>query len=484
MPNYYGVRTSEEETSVSTPVTAASGITIAVGTAPVQQVGGGANEIIVAHTFEEAAAALGYSDDWSKYTLCEVMYSHFKLYSVSPVLFINVLDPENNKAAVEEKSYTLSNGQVKITGNAIATTVVVKNGATALVAGTDYAVFYDNGQCVIEALSGGAIETGNLTSVTVGYSEVSFTKASMKTAVIGGYNVATGKSSGLEMIDVAYFKGLVLPDIGIAPGFSDDAEVAAVLATKMQAFSTVFRGCSIADIGAADANTYQTAANAKNTSGAFQQKKQIVCWPPKLGLGDKVFHYSTQLAALQGSVDAGNDNIPSESASNKVLQADRAMLNDGTEVLLDLTQANYLRAQGIVTAYNFVNGFTAWGSYCACYPGSTDPKDQTIPVTRMFNYISNSVVLTFWSRIDERMTGRYAASIMDTVNIWLNNLVGEGHLLGGRCEYLDAENPLTDLTAGIIRLHIYMTPPGPTQEVDFALEYDTAYISEAFGAAA
>lgn len=482
MPEFYGVRTSEEATSTSAPVTADSGITIAVGTAPVQQVGGAANTIVLAYSFEEAASALGYSDDWDRYTLCEVMYTHFKLYGIAPVLFINVLDPNTHKEAVAAASCTVTNGQVKLPGDAIEETIVVKNGEETLRAGTDYGVFYSDGQCVIEALANGAIDTGNLTSVTVSYSKIAFTKAAMKTAVIGGVDAATGTATGMELIDAAYFKGRVLPDIGIAPGFSDDADVASVLAVKMQRFSTVFEGISIADLNATENTTYQEAAAAKNGSSAFGQKKQCVCWP-MLGLGDRVFHYSTHLAALMGSVDAANDNIPSEGPSNKTLQADRAILADKTEVLLDLTQANYLRSRGIATAYNFVNGFTAWGAYCACYPGNSDPKDATIPVARMFNYISNSLILTYWSRIDERMTQRYAANITDNVNMWLNGLVSDGHLLGARCEYLDAENTLDDLMAGIIRLHIYMTPPGPAQEVDFVMEYDTSYVSEAFGAA-
>jgi hypothetical protein len=80
MANFYGVRPKEIATSVATPTTADSGVVIAIGTAPVHQVGGKANEIVIANTYDEAVSALGYSDDWDKYTLCEVMYSHFKLY--------------------------------------------------------------------------------------------------------------------------------------------------------------------------------------------------------------------------------------------------------------------------------------------------------------------------------------------------------------------------------------------------------------------
>lgn len=35
-------------------------------------------------SYAEAVAALGYSDDWEKYPICEAIYSQFKLYGVAP----------------------------------------------------------------------------------------------------------------------------------------------------------------------------------------------------------------------------------------------------------------------------------------------------------------------------------------------------------------------------------------------------------------
>lgn len=45
---------------------------------------------------------------------------------------------------------------------------------------------------------------------------------------------------------------------------------------------------------------------------------------------------------------------------------------DGSEVILDVQQANYLNENGVVTALNFYNGFVSWGNYTACYPADTD----------------------------------------------------------------------------------------------------------------
>ena len=94
MANYFhGVSTRQNDTSISTPVTADSGIAFVVGAAPGHTVGGAPNDPIMCQSYAEAVAALGYSDDWEKYPICEAIYSQFKLYGVAPVVFVNVLDP-------------------------------------------------------------------------------------------------------------------------------------------------------------------------------------------------------------------------------------------------------------------------------------------------------------------------------------------------------------------------------------------------------
>ena len=77
------------------------------------------------------------------------------------------------------------------------------------------------------------------------------------------------------------------------------------------------------------------------------------------------------------------------------------------------------------------------------------------------------------------MNRRLLDNIKDSANNGLAGLVGSEYLLGARVEILDSENPMTDLMAGIVRIHIYLTPPSPAQEIDFVLEYDTDYVQSA-----
>lgn len=75
------------------------------------------------------------------------------------------------------------------------------------------------------------------------------------------------------------------------------------------------------------------------------------------------------------------------------------------------------------------------------------------------------------------MNKRLVAAVTDSVNIWLNGLTASGALLGGRVEFNESENPVTDLMAGKITFHLHLTPPGPAQEISFLLEYDTTYLA-------
>ena len=59
-------------------------------------------------------------------------------------------------------------------------------------------------------------------------------------------------------------------------------------------------------------------------------------------------------------------------------------------------------------------------------------------------------------------------------------MVARQQLLGGRVEFLADENPDTDVTMGIARFHVFITPPSPNQEIEFILEYDPSYLETLF----
>lgn len=468
----HGVYVSEQATSVSTPVVAASGVPFVVGVAPVQSAASAAkpNVPVLCTSWAEAVEKLGYSDDWKSYGLCEFMYSHFKLFGCQPVIFCNVLDISSMKEAVISSDIAVSNHKVKLPISAIndATLVVKSEGGAGdpLKAGTDYTAYYDGEFLIVEAMPDGACYAAD--KLNVAYNKV--TPASV---------TATEIAAAFESVELCLTTIGTVPDLLCAPGYSHDPVVAAIMATKAAGINGLFTAKALIDIdcGAAGAKAYSDVLT-KKTAANVVDENEIPCWP-MLGLGEYKFHYSTQLAGLIAQVDSGNGGCPYESPSNKNLQCDRLILEDGTEVSLTHAQANVLNGIGVMTALNFMNGWVAWGNYTACYPANTDVKDYMIPVSRMFDWVGNTLIKTFWTKLDKPMTRRLIDSILDSARIWLNGLVGREYLLGARIEMLESENPMTDLMAGIIRLHVYMTPPSPAQEIDFILEYDANYVTSA-----
>lgn len=480
---YHGVSTRQADTSVSTPVTADSGVVFVVGAFPAHTVDSGKVSVpIMCQNYGEAVAALGYSDDWKNYPACSAIYAQFKLYGVAPVVFVNVLDPAKHKKTVAEKNYPITDGKVLLPLEALKNTVTVKKNDSAdggnYTEGTDYAAFYEGENLIVEVLEGGGIPA-NTGELTITFDAVD-PAAIVENDIIGGFDTNTKKYSGLELIDSVFPKYGIVADLILAPGWSHKSTVAAVMAAKAASINGVFEGKALIDVDAAEVKHYADVPAWKKKNN-INAKTQVLCWP-QVKLGDRVFPLSVQAAGRMGQTDANNGGCPAESPSNKLLQIDSAVLADGTEVLLDLQNANYLNSNGIATALNFIGGYVLWGNETACFPADTDVKNYFICISRMFGWVANTLVLTYWSKVDKKMTRRLIDSIVDSVNIWLNGLVAEERLLGGRVEFKEEENSTTALMAGKAVFHIYMTPTSPAKELNFVLEYDTEYVAAALTA--
>lgn len=477
----HGVYTSEQATSLVAMTELDSGLIIAVGTAPVHLATSPvpANTPVLCYTYKEAVAALGYSDDWKNYSLCEAMKTQFALFNVAPIVFINVLDATKHKTDVSAVSAKIEDGIVTMDEPVLANTLVVKleTGSDTLTKDADYTVGHsDDGKLIITPISGGKIAEGT-TQLYLSYAKLDPSAVTAKD-VVGGINTETNKTEGFELVEEIYPRFGLVPGILIAPGWSSDPTVSAVMKAKEHNICGHFNAISICDIPTDEVKSYTQASEWKNKKN-FADKDCIVCWP-LLKNGDEKYHLSAQLASLMNYTDSQHDDIPYYSPSNKTLQADGSCLEDDTEVYLNSAQAAYLNGQGIVTALNFIGGWRAWGNRTTSYPSNTDAKDNFITNRRMFNWIGNTLVTSFWSKIDEPSNKRLIETIVDSANIWLNGLTAKGTLLGGRVEFRKDENTTTELMDGVLHFHVYITPPAPARDIEFVQEYDPEYISTLF----
>ena len=100
MAQKHGIFIYEEATAIAIPQVAHAGLEVIIGTAPINMVDDPeslVNVPILATKATEAMATLGYVRDFENYTLCQSMYITSNLYQVTPVIYINVLDPKKHR---------------------------------------------------------------------------------------------------------------------------------------------------------------------------------------------------------------------------------------------------------------------------------------------------------------------------------------------------------------------------------------------------
>ena len=174
------------------------------------------------------------------------MYASFQLFQTSPVIFVNVLDPdthvkslenypakvENHQAVVKEPGILLTGLTIKaqvsgsITGQARTGQAKVASGLKELIAGTDYlAQLDDNGKLVVTLLSkGDAYEVSEIQVTAKQLDPELVTEQDL----IGYYDVETGKETGFEVLRQVYPMYGLVPGFLMAPGWTENPNVRCV----------------------------------------------------------------------------------------------------------------------------------------------------------------------------------------------------------------------------------------------------------------
>ncbi|MEG0370293.1 MAG: phage tail sheath family protein, partial [Hungatella sp.] len=369
------IDTRETKTQITIPIKGTAGLQVVVGTAPVnmaEDYKAAVNVPVIAYSFTEAQKQLGYSDDFAKYTLCQAMDASFRVFAVAPVIFINVLDPEKHKKEYRKDNIAViaKKAEINEVGIILKTLEIKDQAEAALTMDTDYiASFNASGGIDITLLS--TEKTVAVTNIKASGIQID---PSMVTEndIIGGYDIATGKETGLEVIRQVYPKFGLVPGIILTPGWSQKPAVAAVMCAKTERVNGIFTCEAAIDIDTVKVKVY-TALKEEKEELAISNDHAILLWP-KVRLGKKVYAFSAVWAAMTAYTDVQNNDIPLKSPSNEPLHMGAAVLEDGTDVILDTTMAEMVNSFGIVTAIND-GGWKSWGNNTAAYPMIVDPKD-------------------------------------------------------------------------------------------------------------
>lgn len=484
MAYQHGVYTREQATSMSAATNSTAGLQVVFGTAPIYQLADltGVTSPRLCSSYAEAAAALGYDTNFEAFTLNQSIKASFELFGVAPIVLVNVLDPNkaqhvNNVSKPTEQtvtggSFVISAEQEPVPYVLRATlTVSAQTSGDPLVAGTDYTVEYDEDGLATVTLTSATAKA--LAKVYVTYKAIKLTAG--KTAVTAA-EITTAISDKLREV---YPRFGMTPGLLLAPGYSKDPNVAAVMQGACENINGVYSCECILDVdcGASGAWTYDAVKQVKENKG-LTSPHAYAYWP-MAQVGNYRLSLSAIMGALTAATDAANGDVPSLSPSNKSLPGVTGLcLEDGTEVILDQAQANVVNSAGIGTVLN-LNGFKAWGNNTCAYPSTTDPKDRWIAVRRFFTWRSNSLIQTYFERVDSPANYRMIEAIVDAENVNGNAYVAAGACAAYQCEFRSDENPTTQILDGTIKFHLTLAPYNPAECIEFTLEFDPTAIASA-----
>ena len=473
----HGIEVEELQTPLSAPMEGTAGLQVVFGAAPIhlsENPAAAVNTPIKVNSFEEASRLVGYSDDWEQYPMCANMYASFKIFNIAPVIYVNVLEPKKHQKENQETQVAVKDKQAIYTVKGVLTdSLEIKKEETVLKAGTDYVLSRDGDEVTIALLSSGGgadAQTLKVTSKSIDPSAVTAED------VIGGYDAVTGKETGLECLRQVYVLHQMVPGLVLAPGWSHKPEVAAVMQAKTQNLNEIFNTFAVIDIDTALAKVYTKVKEVKDQSG-INAERAAALWP-MVSVNGKKAYYSAYWSSMAAYTDAQNGDRPYKSPSNELLNITAAVLEDGTEIRMDTSQAATLNGDGIVTAIND-DGWRSWGNNTACYPENRDPKDRWICCRRMLNWYEVHFLRQYKTKVDDPYDVRLVESLVDSENLYLNGLTSAGYIAGGTISYNEEENTSEDILNGHVTFRTSLAFWTPAEYIKNRIAFDPSILQQA-----
>jgi uncharacterized protein len=486
----YGISVNQVPTSLIPPVKVDGSLPFAVGCAPIHRVADPVERakvmpgnIVLCYSDAESGQKLGIMatrDDFEKWGLSEVAFSSFMLYGKAPVIFANVFDPTKHFKPKNDEVVTFLSGSATLSFGDVLNTITLKDAEnTAYTEGVDYTINKVTGVITVieESALELAINAGKIFTASYRYAAPELVTPD---DIIGGYDVLTGITSGLELVEQAFPKYRMVPGILLAPNFSQDTTVAMIMAAKCEGINAVFNCVAYADLPTDASLKQYTDVPGYKAKVGLTDKNLFLCWP-KVKFGTRTMNLSTHAAGATAAEDRVRNDIPYSNPSNNTIRCDAVVTADGTEVSLSIPQANSLRGQGIATVLNFTLGNTLWGAYTAAYPGNTDSKDSFISSRRMLAWYGNQLILTWWQKVDDPNNNRLIQTIANSEQMNLNALVAVGALApGSSIAARPEDNSVLSLMTGTLSFHVMLGLIMPAQTIKFDLEFDPYLLQNIF----
>jgi phage tail sheath protein FI len=463
-------------------------VPVYIGTAPVNLVRGYKylniiNNPVKLSNIGEAQRKLGYSSDWSGFTLCEVFSAHFDniLGNIGPIYVINALDPDNIVSIEKTNALTFTGGRAELKSDKIILDSLVLDD---LVEGVDYSVDYNYAKstAVITALNEASPITG---SIEATYQEVD-TENFDYNDIIGGVSAA-GDYSGIGAVQLLYQEQTAVPNILAAPGWSHIPAVYNALVSASQKINGHWDAFVVADIPVIDGeNAVDTIDKAKawKTSNAYISERSKIYWPQGIDNLGRIFHLSTLATVEMLRTDFSHNSVPMETPGNKQISIVKLYFgSDSRNRGYDQQTAKGLTSNGISTAVAWGGRWVLWGDHTAAYTygADVDPRAIFDVSMRVLMHITNSFQREWSPTIDKPIDRQLVDRIINREQEKLDALVSMGALIGEpKILFLESENSTTDLMNGDFRWDIPVTPTPPLKSATVYVAYTDAGFSAYF----
>lgn len=387
------------------------------------------------------------------------MDMNFNIIGVSPVVFINVLNPKVHKKSSEADIDLVNNKAVIKNESILVESVVLKSsdGATTYDAGVDYTVRYNfANQLEITKLESGKITASKL---KVSFDELDPSMVDTSD-VIGSLDQATGKRTGLELIRLIYPNLKAISKRLLIPKYSGEEDVKAAMIMATQKINGCFSSSVLFDLkGNRDTDAMANKLASKNNS-----EFSIPLWP-KVKIKNRLYHLSTLWSAAVSRRTIENDDFPGKHSN--ILVPVQAIVNpEGEEIFMDVPLGNELNKIGITTIVN-MNGMRLWGNHTGAYPEVTDPKDALTNIKLTFIHEQNRFVTEYYDKVDEPQDTKKIEAVIDDENIRYNALKTQGKIAVARVRFDLSENTLDKIEQrGSILIHHALSPYKPTAAIE------------------
>ncbi len=120
---FHGVKTNQLPTAIVPPRTIMSALPIVFGCAPIHRLPAEMRaavmpgKVVMVYDVAEAGARFGIDvqrDDFEHWTLSEMTYTYFMLFSVAPAVFANLFDPEKHRKNIVAEPISFVGGKGRL----------------------------------------------------------------------------------------------------------------------------------------------------------------------------------------------------------------------------------------------------------------------------------------------------------------------------------------------------------------------------------